>query len=63
MIPQSIFQTLVQIRPGSIRLSDKQGKPIGGQIRSSARVLYGTDLVSSGDGAAKYGSKYIDNKR
>jgi len=63
MIPQFIFQSLVQIRPMGMRSVDKQGKSIGGQIKSSSRVLYGTELVSSGGATAKYGPKQADNGR
>jgi len=63
MIPQFIFQSLVKIRPMGMRSVDKQGKPIGGQIKPSSRVLYGTDLVSLGDAPAKYGQKQADNGR
>jgi len=63
MIPSTIFQSLVQIRPMGTRSGVKQGNPLRGQIKSSSRVLYGTDLVSSGAGASKYGPKYACNQR
>jgi len=63
MMPQTIFQSLAQIRPLGMRSGDKMGKPIGGQIKPSSRALYGTYLVSSGDETAKYGQKQADNRR
>ena len=63
MMPQTIFQSLAQIRPIYMRPGVKLGNPLGGKIKPSSRVLYGTDLVSSEGVVAKYGQKQADNRR